>query len=293
MTVGKRLWLVSALMLLLTSAACGDDGGSGSNAPSDQPASDDLLGAIQDRGYMNAGIATYAPYAMLDADGAPTGIFVDMTDEIAKRLGVNEVNYVVMSSAAFVPALDSGRVDTLPGYSKTDERAEVADFSDPVMYLPDCMMVAKGSGITSLEQLEGKTLGLTRGSYAETVAEGLVDGGVFTPGDIVKYDSFEAPLREIADGRVDAGYFDVVGFEWGKKENPELFGRIECIPVPPELQNLDTLPPVFYLFPKGNSSALLEQVNGIVSEMAADGTTEEIFGRYGLSEPSLITGEIT
>lgn len=285
----RKAYSIVGLVILLVTVACGTNNSDAGGSPKPEP---DLLATMRERGYMNAGVATYAPYAFLDSDGAAAGIFVDMTDEIAKRLEIPEVNYVVMSSAGFVPALDSGRIDTLPGYSKTDERAQVADFSDPVMYLPDCMMVRADSGITTLEQLDGKVLGLTRGSYAETVAQNLIDRGVFTPADIVKYDSFEAPIRELADGRVDAGYLDTVGFENGRQLNPSLFNQIDCIPVPPELEGYDTIPPVYYLFPKEGDDTLLQEVNRIVGEMVQDGTTAKIFEKYGLTEPSLITGAL-
>jgi ABC-type amino acid transport substrate-binding protein len=157
------------------------------------------------------------------------------------------------------------------------------------MYLPDCFMVEKSSGITAIEDLDGKVLGLTRGSVGEATTMNMIDNGVFTPADIRTYDTFESPVQEIVNGRIDAGYWDVVGFQYGAQENPDTFANIDCIPITPEQMGEEEVLPVYYLFPKGEDR-MLEEVNTIIADMVADGTIAEIFSHFGLTDPHLVTG---
>lgn len=284
---------VFGLVLLLVSAACASDetpsGGPNGDGGNGSQTSNDLLAQIQERGYMNVGVSVYAPYIMLDQDNQAIGIFPEMSAEIGKRLGGIEVNHVFLTASSFIPALDSGRIDTLSGYSFTDERAEVADFSDPVMFLPDCFMVGKSSGISTIEGLNGRVIALTRGSLGEANTLKWIEEGVFEPSEIRTYDTFQSPVDEIVNGRVDGGYWDVVGFEYGAQQNPETFSQIDCIPIPPELIGGEAAG-VFYLFAKGEDARMLEEVNGIIADMQADGTMAEIFSHFGLTDPALVTG---
>jgi polar amino acid transport system substrate-binding protein len=285
-----RAFVAMGMALALIASGC-------SKSKTGSQSSNDLLAQIQQRGFINAGYAIYPPYVFLDENAAVTGIFPDYTAEIAKRMGLSASNSIVMTSSAFIPSLGANRVDMLPGYSYTPERAKVASFSSPVMYIPDCFLVRKDSGITSFDQLAGKTVAVARASAEETIAKGLIDQGKFNPKTLKEYSDFVTPIQDLQVKRIDAFLYDSVSFLYSTLQNPSFNTTLTCIPIPPELEpaTLGTkggYAPVFYIVPKKNSARLVAKIDDIIKAMIADGTVAQIFAKYGLTEPYLISGKV-
>ena len=116
---------------------------------------------------LNAG---YAPMEMLDpATGEFIGFDVDLLKAVGDKLGF-EVEYLNGAFEAMTPALQSGRVDIIwSGFYDTPARREIFDFIDYLragaqFYAP------LSAGLTSNEELCGKTITISRGtSYPKTV----------------------------------------------------------------------------------------------------------------------------
>lgn len=117
--------------------------------------------------------ADYPPFEYIDtAKGSDIiGFDVDLAKAIGKKLG-----YVIkvedMDFTGLIPALQANKADlVLAGMTPTADRKESVDFSD-VYYTAKHMIVAKkGSGIESIEDLEGKTVGVQLASIQEGKAE--------------------------------------------------------------------------------------------------------------------------
>ena len=74
---------------------------------------------------------TVPPYGMLDEGNQPSGIDVDVANEIGKALKV-PVEFVTVNSPGRIPALLSNRVDMVVAiFSITPERALQVAFSNP------------------------------------------------------------------------------------------------------------------------------------------------------------------
>jgi ABC-type amino acid transport substrate-binding protein len=276
---GTAAALAALLALAVSSCGSSDDTAEGG----------DLLEQIKEENLLTVGAYSYAPYSELTSDEW-TGFYSEFTTEIAKKIGV-EVNAVFLAPAAFIPAVNSGRVDTVIGLSQTAEREEEVRFSDPMLYSIDCLMVKADSSIESLEDVTGKTIGLTRASAGETIAQEKIEAGVFDPADIRVYDTYEAPLQDIGNGRIDAGIWDTIG-----AADAALKGGIDvkCIPVSQdETGKLPDSSRVGWIFEKGeHTDSLVEAFNEAQGELQEDGTFDEILLKYGIDEPALFTGQV-
>ncbi len=281
-----KLRLAAALMSMtvaLTLAACGStDDDSGGQAQ-------DRLASIKDKGVLTVGAYSYAPYSELTSDEW-TGFYAEFTAEIAKKIGV-EVNPVFLAPAAFIPAVNSGRVDTVIGLSQTAEREKEVRFSEPMLWSIDCLMVKSGSPIASLEDLNGKTIGLTRASAGEAIANDKIEDGVFKPKQVRTYDTYEGPLQDIGNGRLDAGIWDTIGAAYAAKQGGL---DVKCIPIgQDESGKLPESSRVGWVFKKdGSTDSLLEAMNKAQSELQQDGTFARILETYGIDEPALFTGQV-
>ena len=71
------------------------------------------------------------PYLMLDPSSRPTGIAVDMVDEIFRHKSV-KVKHVVRPWKRCLAEVESGEVDLVPNSSYREERARYALYSDPL-----------------------------------------------------------------------------------------------------------------------------------------------------------------
>lgn len=275
----RAVLALSASLLLATSAACG----------SGESSTDDVLAQIQDKGVLTVGAYSYAPYSELTSDEW-TGFYSGFTEAIAEKLDV-EVNVVFLAPAAFIPAVQSGRVDTVIGMSQTAEREEEVRFSDPMLWSIDCLMVTGDSDITSLEDLNGRVLGLTRASAGETIANERIEEGVFEPGDVRIYDTYEAPLQDIANGRVDAGIWDVIGAAHAADQAGL---DVRCIPIgQDENGQLPESSRAGWIFKQGETTdTLVEAMNEAQGTLQEDGTFARILEEYGIDEPALFTGVV-
>ncbi|MGG4490129.1 transporter substrate-binding domain-containing protein [Metabacillus idriensis] len=117
--------------------------------------------------------ADYPPFEYIDtAKGSEIiGFDVDLAKAIGKELGY-EIEVQDMDFTGLIPALQANKADiVLAGMTPTEERKKSVDFSD-VYYTAKHMIISpKGSGIKSVEDLEGKTVGVQLASIQEGKAE--------------------------------------------------------------------------------------------------------------------------
>lgn len=164
----KKLYNVLVLVLIasLALAACG--GGGGGQAS-------DLLGAIKQRGYIMVSTdPNYQPQSFLNTEGkrladtkCPSdalttaemqGFDVDVAKAIGDALGV-ETCFATPGWDTITAGSWADKWDVSVGsMTITTDRQKVLDFSVPYYYTPAVVAVLADSGITSLDQLEGKPI---------------------------------------------------------------------------------------------------------------------------------------
>ena len=193
------------------------------------------------------------PFGYVDEYGKYQGYDVYFGDRIAKDLGV-KVKYVPVEAAARVEVLETGKVDlVLANFTVTPARAEKVDFALPYMKCALGVVSNDKDLIKKPEDLNGKTLIVSKGTTAETY---------FTENypkvNLLKFDQYSEAYNALLDGRgVGLSTDNTEVLAWAI-ENPGFSVGIES------LGSLDTIAPAVT---KGNTSLL----NWINSEIEALG----------------------
>lgn len=286
-----RLLALATLLVLLV-AACGggettaggggDGEGDGGTAGKE---GNDLLQVVQDRGTLIASTdAAYPPQSSRNPEGEFEGFDIDVTNEIAQRLGV-DVKYVTPAFDAITSGSWSGRWDLSVGsVTITPERQEVLHFTPPYYFTPASLAVHQDN--TDIQDLEndadGKKIGVCQAcSYDSYLQKDLEIPGeepdyIIDDADIQTYDTDSTAIQDLALG-------DGVRLDAVMSALPTLEGAIEN-DTPIKIVG----DPLFYE-PLGvaidkespeDPTAFLEEVTSIIEEMHSDGTLTELSKKW-------------
>ena len=195
------------------------------------------------------------PFGSVDEYGKYQGYDVYFAERLAKDLGV-KVKYVPVEAAARVEVLETGKVDiVLANFTVTPARAEKVDFALPYMKCALGVVSNEKDLITSPEQLEGKTLIVSKGTTAETF---------FTENypkvNLLKFDQYSEAYNALLDGRGAGLSTDNTEVLAWAIENPGFAVGIET------LGSLDTIAPAVT---KGNKT-LLDFINSEIKNLAKE-----------------------
>lgn len=120
-----------------------------------------------------------------------TGLEISLAEKIAEHLGV-DIEFTAVTAATRTELLDSGDIDcVLATFTITDERKKSWDFSTPYFTDYVTVLVENASGITSLQNLVDKKVGVSSGSTsAKALLNAMIEGG-FISGDNFNADTFD------------------------------------------------------------------------------------------------------
>lgn len=146
--------------------------------PADAPvlASSSGVATIQQAGVLRIG-ARYNvyPFAYLDDSGKLTGYEVELVRAIATDLGV-QTEFVQVTGENEIEELLTGRVDMLIGEQLITRNAEhQVEFTHPFYLNKQSMVVRFDSPYQTLQDLNGKAVGVVTLSRAETATRWLID----------------------------------------------------------------------------------------------------------------------
>lgn len=224
---------VLAGTLALSLAACSGDTASSSSAADtssastgDTAASGELaedVQAIVDRGVLRVGVKSdVIGFGYLDPlTNEYSGLEIDLAQKLADSLGV-DIEYTTVTAATRGQLIDSGDLDCdLATFTITEERRQSWDFSTPYYTDYVSVLVEDASGISTLADLEGKTVGVsTSSTSAAKLVEAMIEAGVisgdnydsstFDPAtwtegvSFRQYDDYPAISTALSAGEVDA-----------------------------------------------------------------------------------------
>ncbi len=206
---------------------------------------------------------SFAPFSYLDDDGNIAGFEPQIAEAFGEYLGV-EVEIVNTDFSMLIPALETGDVDILiADMSKTDEREEKADFSDPYRYTYTLALVNKDFAeeyqITD-EMSEEEFFAIDGIQFV-----GLTGTkGVYYPQNygitVTEVTEIGTGLMEVSNGTSDAliASNEVHGFQAADPDNTIVYSGIEA-------QEGSC-----FVVAKGNSE-LLESANLFIEMMYEDG----------------------
>ena len=140
----------------------------------------------------------YPPYEYLDKDGLPTGYNVELTQAIARVMGM-EINIQLGSWGSMRQALDRGDVDILMGMAHTTERLDEVDFSIPHAKVHQSIWIRNDNrSIHSVKDLDGKEVIVMKGSVMHDY---MVENGIAA--DLFMVQSLADALTLLASGHHD------------------------------------------------------------------------------------------
>jgi polar amino acid transport system substrate-binding protein len=182
------------------------------------------------------------PFGYIDEYGEYQGYDVYLARRLADDLGV-KLEAVSLDAPNRIEFLQSFKVDiVLANFTYTEERATQVDFALPYMKVALGVVSPDSALITDVEQLNGKTLIVSKGTTAETFFEQN-----YPDVKLAKYDSYTEAYIALLDGRGDALSTDNTEVLAWAIENPGFSVGIES------LGSLDTINPAVS---KGNETLL-------------------------------------
>ncbi len=151
------------------------------------------------------------PFAFVDPKvGKHVGFSVDMAGELAKYLGMRfgktiEIVPFTVTPKTRIPMVVNGTIDVEMGSTTyTQKREEQADFSLIFFFSETTFLVAKDSGVQSLEDLSGKRVGGARGTTNLRAVEKLANEGKFNPAGIIVTETHPQGMLALKSGKIDA-----------------------------------------------------------------------------------------
>lgn len=218
------------------------------------------LQAIKSKGKLVIGTsADYPPYEFhkeIDGKDQIVGFDIEIAKEMAKDLGV-ELEIKDMAFDGLLVALQSDKIDMVfAGMTPTDERKQNADFSDIYYNATHRFVLRSGdeAGITKMEDLKGKKIGVQKGSIQEGIAKDNFDAA-----NIKSLDKVTDLILDLKNNKVDA----VLAEQPVAKINVE---KNEGIAIADKLEITDPNGGSAVAMKKG-SADLLEQVNKTIKRL--------------------------
>lgn len=271
-----------------TAAPASSSGSAGSStaAASDTAWPEDVQ-EIVDRGVLRVGVKNAVPgFGYQDPlTGEYSGMEIDLANKIADYLGV-ETEFTTVTAATRGELLDSGDIDcVLATFTITDERKQTWDFTTPYYTDAVTVLVEDSSGITSLADLVGKTVGVSSGSTSARelvramVEKGLVSGDNFDPDtfdpttwtegvSFHQYEDYPTISTALSAGEVDAFCVDRSILAIYKTEGRSYIQ--------------DEFAPQEYGIATTKGSGLSEVCEDLVTTWLSDGTIDGLIAEYGL-----------
>ncbi len=180
-------------------------------APAVASAQSPTLDRIKETGKFRIGFRpAQPPMSFVNTDGQPAGYSVDLCLRIAAGvrsillLPEMEVEFVSVEASNRFTALTEGAIDILCGTTtKTIGRSELVDFTSLTFVTGATVMSMKDSGINGLVDLQGKSVGVVRGTTSAAALEDALIKSVIQP-KIVGIGTTSAALEALRSGEIDA-----------------------------------------------------------------------------------------
>lgn len=212
----------------------------------------------------------FPPMGFVGDDGEYTGFDLELAKEAATRLGLEFVPQPIAWDAKDME-LSSGTIDCIWNGFTMNGREDGYTWSEPYMDNSQVFVVAKDSGIQTLADLAGKVVEVQTDSSAEAALKEDAELSA-TFGTLQTTPDYNTAFMDLEMGAVDAIAMDVIvaGYQMEQRADGDSYVILE-----------ETLASEQYGigFKKGNEE-LRDKVQGVLEEMAADGTMEEISNKW-------------
>ena len=251
-------WIAAALTLALcfSLAACGHP-----------PVSEEQE---QELPTLRSGSDDYEPYSYLDETGDFTGIDVDLAKEAFRRMGYQAV-FVTIDWEDKKDLVERGEIDCIWGSFSIDGREEEYRWSAPYMMSRQVVAVNRDSEIKTLADLEGKRIAVQSTTKPEALFLSHTDARL-----PVLREVFSMQNRELIYPCLSKGYADAIAAHETAILQCMSDYKLDYRILEEPLLTVG----LGVAFSKQDDRGLEQELSETFEEMRADGTMEEIIGRY-------------
>lgn len=219
------------------------------------------------------GCDDYAPFSYTDVNGNLTGIDVELAKEAFSRMGYS-TKFTIINWEDKKKILSEGGIDCVWSSFSMDGRENEYAWAGPYMNSDQVIAVSEESDIYTIDDLEDKVIAV----QSTTKPEDIIRSHDGTFPELRKVISVQK--RDLIFILLSKGYVDALAaHETSVDQFTQDTGlKFRVLDKPLCSVGLGVA------FDKNDSRGLNEQLNKTLSEMRADGTTEEVIGKY-LPEP--------
>jgi polar amino acid transport system substrate-binding protein len=215
-------------------------------------------------------ICTHLPYAPFEftQSGKVVGFDVDVLKIAADEHNLStKVVDTPWDTIVSGEALNTGKCDVAAGaMTIKPEREKVMDFTDPYFEATQALLVKKGSGISSLDQLAGKTIAVQEGTTGEDYVKQHTPKGA----KVVSFEDSVLTMQAVKTGKAAAGVND----------NGLLYNFVKQNPDTEVSTEFQTGEKYGFSVKKNGNAKLLDAVNKAIADKAAYGKAYETwFGK--------------
>jgi polar amino acid transport system substrate-binding protein len=222
------------------------------------------------RSVITIGSNDYPPFMDLDNNGNPTGIDVDILKEAFDRIGY-DIQFVTISWENKDDLLKSKDIDCVTGGFTINGRENDYLWIGPYMNSNQVIVVNKGSGIDSLNDLNGKTIAVQSSGTAEKILLERSISNIPEDIQILSYEDNMLIFAALNSNYIDAFVADEPVIVQYMKDYETNFVILD-----EPLINAS----VGTAFALDGDVQLCKKANDAIDEMKKDGTLQEIIENY-------------
>ena len=167
---------------------------------------------------------TFVPMGFQDKSGKDVGFDIDLANAVFEKYGI-KVQWQAINWDLKETELKNGNIDLIwNGYSKTDERESIIQFTKQYMVNEQVIVVKKSKNIKAISDLKDKVLGAQNGSsgYDTFNSNPEVLKNIVKNNDATQYESFNEALIDLENDRIDALLIDKVYANYYLKQQNKL-----------------------------------------------------------------------
>lgn len=212
--------------------------------------------------------ASFPPYEFTDSNGKIVGIDAEIAQAIADKIGV-ELEIKDMEFDSLLVAVSGGSIDfAMAGMTVNDERKQQVDFSDSYATGVQVVIVSEDSEIKTVDDLEGKTIGVQSGTTGDIYCT-----GDYGQENVKQFKNGADAVAALKNGQVDCVVID--------NEPAKAY-----VAANEGLTILDTEYAVedYAIAIAKTNKDLYEKINSALKELQADGTVQKIIDKYITAE---------
>ena len=207
--------------------------------------------------------AAFPPYEYKEGEEF-VGIDVEIATAIAEELG-GTLEVVDMEFDSIITAVNQGEVDFgMAGMTVTEDRLKEVDFSTSYASGVQSVIVPEGSAIASLDDLEGKKIGVQLGTTGD-----IYSCDDFGEENVTKFAKGADAVLALAGGDVDAVIIDNEPAKSFVASNEGL-----------KILDTDYAIEDYAIAVKKGNTELLDDINAALEKLTVDGTIDEIIASY-------------